>query len=348
MSYMEVSGCPTVYPDHTLVGDPIGVRNTLAEIERAGRNRLPVLLLGETGTGKGIIARRIHAVRGTGPFVTIDCSALVGELMESELFGHVKGSFTGAISGKIGLIEMADGGTAFLDEIGELPLELQAKLLRVIQEKEFRPVGSTQIRRSDFRVIAATLRDLATDVAEKKFRSDLYFRLKGLTIRLKPLRERREDISVLVNHFLRRYGNNHSITAEVMDALVAYDWPGNVREVELCVQHMIALSPEPLIHTAALTSMVLNDMRQRRTAYAVRGTAAGAETLQREFLPAAPAPDSTGPAVFGSEVIPIPELERRAIVHALEHTKGDRTMAAHLLQIGRTTLYRKIRDYGLD
>src|ERR1017187_6017124 len=179
---------------HVLVGQSPRTKNALRMGGKLGRCRWPVLLLGETGTGKVGSARSIHNVNPVGPFVTIDCSSMVGPLMESELFGHVKGSFTGAVGQKTGLIESADGGAAFFDEIGELPLDLQAKLLRVLQEKEFRPVGSLIHRRSDFRVIAATNRDLAKEVEKGAFRKDLYFRLNVINVRLSPLRERKEDI----------------------------------------------------------------------------------------------------------------------------------------------------------
>src|SRR5215471_12119071 len=171
------------------------------------------------GNRQKSVAREIHAHNPQGPFITIDCSARVGPLMESELFGHVKGAFTGAAMGKTGLIEAANGGTAFFDEIGELPLELQDKLLRVLQEKEFRPLGSLTTRRSDFRVIAATTRDLAKEVDRGTFRRDLYFRLNVVNIRLAPLRERKEDIPCLINHFISRVGGNYTVTAEAMEVL---------------------------------------------------------------------------------------------------------------------------------
>src|SRR5271165_6920914 len=213
-----------------LVGQSPRIRNVLRMVEKLGRCPWPVLLLGETGTGKEVVARSIHNVHAAGPFVTIDCSALVGPLVESELFGHVKGAFTGAVAPKTGLIEAANGGTAFFDEIGELPLDLQAKLLRVLQEKEFRPLGSLNTRRSDFRIIAATNRDLAKEVEKGTFRRDLFFRLNVINIRLAPLRERKEDIPELIHHFLNRVGGNYSLTAEAMEVMFSYEWPGNVRE----------------------------------------------------------------------------------------------------------------------
>jgi DNA-binding NtrC family response regulator len=316
-------------------------------IEKMAKCRWPALLLGETGTGKEVVAREIHKRTLEGPFVVIDCSSMVGPLMESELFGHVKGAYTGAVGAKLGLIEAANGGTAFFDEIGELPLDLQAKLLRVLQEKEFRPVGSLTTRRSDFRIIAATNRDLAKEVERGAFRRDLYFRLNVINVRLSPLRERKEDIPALVNHFLSRVGGNHSLTAEAMEAMLSYDWPGNIRELENCIQHMAALNSGPLLHAAELPSSVQNHLLQKQTRFL---TVAAVSGSSRSFE-GPPAPASPGPEMIPAQgfraVIPLMELERRAIMQALEHTKGDRAVAAHLLGIGRTTLYRKLKEYKL-
>src|SRR5580692_9408475 len=254
-------------PAPLLVGQSPRIRNVLRMVEKLGRCRWPVLLLGETGTGKEVVARSIHGINPVGPFVTIDCSSLVGPLMESELFGHVKGAFTGAVGQKTGLIEAANGGTAFFDEIGELPLDLQAKLLRVLQEKEFRPVGSLIHRRSDFRIIAATNRDLAKEVEKGTFRRDLFFRLNVISIRLAPLRERTEDIPELVNHFVTRVGGNYTLTAEALEVMLSYDWPGNVRELENCIQHMAAINSGPLLHVADLPSNLQNHLLQKKTQY---------------------------------------------------------------------------------
>src|SRR5271156_3700709 len=247
-----------------LVGQSPRLRHILRMVEKLGHCRWPVLLLGETGTGKEVVARSIHSVTPIGPFVTIDCSSLVGPLMESELFGHVKGAFTGAVTPKTGLIEVADGGTAFFDEIGELPLDLQAKLLRVLQEKEFRPVGSLTHRRSDFRVIAATNRDLAKEVEKGTFRRDLFYRLNVVNMRLAPLRDRKEDIPALIAHFLARYGKGHTLTQETLEAMLTYDWPGNVRELENAIQHMVAINSGPLLHVSELPSMLQNQLLSRK------------------------------------------------------------------------------------
>src|SRR5579872_1777979 len=249
---------------HVLVGQSPRIRQILKLVDKLGHCRWPVLLLGETGTGKEVVARAIHNVNPVGPFVPIDCSSLVGPLMESELFGHVKGAFTGAVGQKTGLIEAANGGTAFFDEIGELPLDLQAKLLRVLQEKEFRPVGSLTHRRSDFRVIAATNRDLAKEVEKGTFRRDLFYRLNVVNLRLAPLRDRKEDIPGLIAHFLGRYGKGHILTQETLEGMLSYDWPGNVRELENCIQHMVAINTGPLLHAAELPSMLQNHLMAKK------------------------------------------------------------------------------------
>lgn len=334
---------------HVLVGQSPRLRHILRMSEKLGNCRWPVLLQGETGTGKEVVARAIHKVKSEGPFVTIDCSAMVGPLMESELFGHVKGAFTGAAVSKIGLIELANGGTAFLDEIGELPLDLQAKLLRVLQEKEFRPVGSLLQRRSDFRVIAATNRDLAKEVEKGTFRRDLFYRLNVVNLRLPALRDRKEDIPALIAHFLERYGRNHSLAQESLEAMIAYEWPGNVRELENCIQHMVAMNSGPLLHAADLPSMLQHFMAGRRGQAMVM--AAGSvvpppATNGVAVLPfAAPAAVKEAPAQ--PRIVPLVEVERKAIMDALDYTQGDRAVAAHLLGIGRTTLYRKLKEYEL-
>jgi DNA-binding NtrC family response regulator len=315
-------------------------------IQKLGKCRWPALLLGETGTGKEVVARAIHNINPAGPFVTIDCSAMVGPLMESELFGHVKGAFTGAAVAKLGLIETANGGTALFDEIGELPLDLQAKLLRVLQEKEFRPVGSLSTRRSDFRIIAATNRDLAKEVEKGTFRRDLYFRLNVINIRLAPLRERREDIPALINHFLARVGGNYTLTAETMEVMLNYDWPGNVRELENCIQHMVAINSGPLLHVADLPSNLQNFLMQGKSQYLM--AAANTQLAKLPNETAEPEVPQQLPISNMPSVIPLAELERRAILNALEYTKGDRAVAAHLLGIGRTTLYRKLKEYNLE
>jgi transcriptional regulator with PAS, ATPase and Fis domain len=292
-----------------------------------GSSRFPVLILGETGTGKEVVARAIHNVQRKGNFVVVDCSSLVGPLMESELFGYAKGAFTGAHTQKLGLLDAANGGTAFFDEIGELPLDLQMKLLRVLQEKEFRAVGAIGQRSSEFRVIAATNRNLAAEVEAKRFRQDLYYRLNVMKLNIPPLRERKEDIPMLVHHFLQRYGNGQDVSEDVTQALVDYDWPGNIRQLEHVVQQLVAMNTGPWLSSADLPSVLLNRNQEQLS---------GPGALPSSPLHLTPEP-----------VIPLAEVEKRAILNALEHTKGDRTFAAELLGIGRTTLYRKLKEYGM-
>jgi transcriptional regulator with PAS, ATPase and Fis domain len=313
-------------------------------VDKLGRCRWPVLLLGETGTGKEVVARSIHGISPVGPFVTIDCSSLVGPLMESELFGHVKGAFTGAVGQKTGLIEAANGGTAFFDEIGELPLDLQAKLLRVLQEKEFRPVGSLMHHRSDFRVLAATNRDLAKEVEKGTFRRDLFYRLNVVNLRIAPLRDRKEDIPGLIAHFLNRYGKGHTLTQETLEAMLSYDWPGNVRELENCIQHMVAINSGPLVHVGELPSMLQNYLLAKKTQ--AMSVAVGAHPLAKPPAEAAAHEHRSG-EMGRPPIVPLTQMERQAILEALEYTKGDRAIAANLLGIGRTTLYRKLKEYQL-
>ena len=303
------------------------------QIERLANSKSPVLLLGESGTGKEVVARAIYNCNPAGNFIPIDCGSLVGPLMESELFGHTKGAFTGAAEAKRGLIELADRGTAFFDEIGDLPLEMQVKLLRLLQEHEFRPVGSLTTRKVEIRVIAATHRDLMRDVERGNFRLDLYYRLNVVTLRLPPLRERKEDIARLTGRFLERIGVSYSLTAGAMDAMISYDWPGNIRELQNCIERMVAMNSGPLLHTGDLPSAIQNHLAGKEPFAAAVAAASGA-------VPRPQAPVQSG-------IISLTEMEKRAIREALEFTKGDRVMAAYLLGIGRTTLYRKLKEYRL-
>jgi transcriptional regulator with PAS, ATPase and Fis domain len=329
---------------HVLVGQSPRMRDILQRVEKLGQCRWPILLFGETGTGKEVVARSIYKVNPVGHFVTIDCSSLVGPLMESELFGHVKGAFTGAAGAKMGLLELANAGTAFFDEIGELPLELQAKLLRVLQEKEFRPVGSLVERRSDFRVIAATNRDLAREVEKGTFRRDLFYRLNVVSLKLAPLRERTEDIPSLIAHFLSKHGRDHSLSDETRAAMLSYEWPGNVRELENCIQHMVATNSGPLLHTSDLPSMVENHLIAKRSDSLALSAAAGSNAVYGGMLDQELQYSGAPPT---RAVVRLTDIEKRAIIEALEFTKGDRAIAAHLLGIGRTTLYRKLKEYEI-
>lgn len=240
-------------------------------IAKAAQTAHPVLILGESGTGKEMVARAIHysgAFRDK-PFVPVDCGSLVPTLIESELFGYVKGAFTGAMQSKPGLLAIAEGGTVFLDEVGELPLDLQAKMLRVLQEREIRSVGSTKQVPINVRILAATNRDLEEAVALGSFRRDLYFRLNVLSLRIPPLRERRQDIPLLASRFLERLSRSsertHELSDDAMKALLAYDWPGNVRELENCVERCCAMNSGPVIHATDLPNPIRPLPRDRST-----------------------------------------------------------------------------------
>ena len=291
-------------------------------ILKVSQSRCPVLILGESGTGKELVARSIHfqGAHRERPFVPVDCAGLVPTLIESELFGYVKGAFTGAHRSKVGLVEEAHGGTLFLDEIAELPPDLQAKLLRALQEKEIKPVGSTHRIPIDIRVIAATNRDLDSAIQEGRFRKDLYYRLNVVTIKLPPLRERKSDIPLLVNSFLERHDDSgraiQGVSEEAMVRLMSYDWPGNVRELENVVERAVALGTGSIMHTVDLPSNLYYDSAPRS---------------------GAPQPEQA--------IVSLHELEKRAILHAVKELGGDKLLAAQLLGIGKTTLYRKLKEY---
>ncbi len=319
-----------------LLGDSPRIAQIRAQLEKLGPSRTPVLLHGESGTGKEVAARGLYNACPRGHFVPIDCGAMVGPLMESELFGHVRGAFTGAGEAKKGLIELANGGTAFFDEVGDLPLELQVKLLRVLQEREYRPVGSLQRFQVDIRIIAATHRDLPREIAAGRFREDLYHRLNVIRITLPPLRERKEDIPLLIERFLAATGKRYTIEAHAMEAMLAYDWEGNVRELKNCIDRMVALNSGPLLHIADLPSAVVNFMRAGQPLALVAAAGAGGSSLR----------PMSAPQSWPGGIAPLHEVERLAIEQALIYTRGDRTAASHLLGIGRTTLYRKLKDYG--
>jgi len=320
-----------------LVGDSPEIGATRRLIEKAALNRLPVLLLGESGTGKEVVARGIYNANPRGQFVPIDCGSLVGSLMESELFGHAKGSFSGAVENKKGLVELADGGTAFLDEIGDLPLDMQVKLLRLIQEKEFRAVGSLHWRRVDLRIIAATHRDLKAEVAAGRFRLDLYYRLNVFSIRLPTLRDRQQDILPLIEHFLSAARGDGLAdfrpNAETLATMLAYEWPGNVRELKHCIDRMAAMHSEGAREDALPSALLYT-----RAAASGRQPSDGVDEslLNEELRP------------YASPVISIPQSEKLAIERALASTQGERGRTAEILGIGRTTLYRKMKQYKLD
>jgi len=308
-----------------IIGTSAHIQDVLRMISRLKDTRTPVLISGESGTGKELVARAIH-FRGSmaqTPFVAVDCGSLVPTLMESELFGYEKGAFTGATKSKAGLFQAANGGTIFLDEIGELPLEMQAKLLRVLQEKEVRPVGSNERETVDVRVIAATNRDLEAAYRSGTFRKDLYFRLNVVTVHLPPLRDRRSDIPVLVHHFLDRYAKASQIqvTPAAMKSLLQYDWPGNVRELENCIARAVTLGDGRTIDVADLPPAI-------RAEQGETGALSGPETSSLSTTALA-------------------EMERMTILRVFEQAHGDKALAGKMLGISRATLYRKLKRYNI-
>jgi DNA-binding NtrC family response regulator len=308
-----------------IIGSSANIQDVLRMISRLKDTRTPVLISGESGTGKELAARAIH-FRGSmaqTPFVAVDCGSLVPTLMESELFGYEKGAFTGATRSKPGLFQSANGGTIFLDEIGELPLEMQAKLLRVLQEKEVRPVGSNDKVNVDVRVIAATNRDLEAAYRAGTFRKDLYFRLDVVTVHLPPLRERRSDIPVLVHHFLDRYakGSHLQVTPAAMKSLLHYDWPGNVRELENCIARAVTLGDRVTIDVVDLPPSIRSEQTD-----AVASTSQDAASLSTTALA---------------------EMEKMTILRVFEQANGDKALAGKMLGISRATLYRKLKRYRI-
>ena len=309
--------------DDTIIGQSESMHNLYELVRRTAPTDSTVLITGESGTGKELIARAIHdySLRNEREFVTVDCSALVETLLESELFGHVKGSFTGAIQAKYGSFELANGGTFFFDEIGNLSLDIQAKLLRVIQEKEIKPVGGEKTIKIDVRIIAATNQDLRKAISQKSFREDLYYRLNVVPIHLPPLRDRKEDIPLLVNHFLKRYNKKKEVPVTRVEPgttklLMSYDWPGNVRELENGIERALILEDGDTLLPRCFPWLV--EQGQMRI------------------------PTGNG-KIYGLE-----ELEKEHIERVLGETKGHKGKTANLLGIDRKTLYQKIKKYGLD
>jgi DNA-binding NtrC family response regulator len=323
-----------------VVGSSPKIQDVLRMVARLKETRTPVLITGESGTGKELIARAIH-YRGASakqPFVAVDCGSLVPTLIESELFGYERGAFTGANKAKEGLFQAADGGTIFLDEIGELPLELQAKLLRVLQEKEIRPVGGTSRAKVDVRVIAATNRDLEAAYKEGTFRKDLFFRLNVVSLHLPSLRERKADIPSLVHFFLDKYapGRLLHVSTDAMKTMLEYDWPGNVRELENCVERAVALGTDDLLDVDDLPPVVSTTSTE--TPVAAIPVSQSGPARAATLAPVASVPVSESD---------LEQIERATILRVFEQVRGDKTLAGKILGISRATLYRKLKRYGI-
>jgi DNA-binding NtrC family response regulator len=310
-----------------VIGSSPAWRKVGEMVEQIAPSRATVLIAGESGTGKELIAGLIHQLspRADRPFVTLNAAALPATLLEAELFGHEKGAFTGAQQRKLGRFELADGGTLFLDEIGDMPPEVQVKILRVLQDGTFERLGSTRTLQVDVRVVAATNKDLMQEVEAGRWRLDLYYRLNVISLRLPALRERREDIPLLVAHFLRKYAaqNNKQVSGiqqQVLQSLQHADWPGNVRELENVIERAVVLAKDPIIGIAELPGHI----------------------QEKELAP------TPGDHFALPRNATLAEIEREAIVQALQHTGGNRQATARSLNIGLATLYRKLKEYQLQ
>jgi two-component system response regulator HydG len=292
---------------------------------KVASSRHPVLIQGESGTGKKLMARVIHfsGPFRDRPFITVDCSSMLPQVLENELFGYVKGAFAGATGAKEGLLSLARGGTVLLNAISEMPLDIQGRLFRALQEKEIRPAGSAKPVAIDVRVIAASSRDLETAVQHGGFRRDLYSRLNVVSLRLPPLRERKSDIKLLADHFFTRIygpaGVRCSVSNDALKQLMAYDWPGNVRELEDCIERGMAISSSPVLKVSDLPPQIQN------------------ANVVVSFASPGSKP----------RILPLAEVEKQAIISALQQLDGDKLMTAKLLGIGKTTLYRKLKQYGI-
>jgi transcriptional regulator with PAS, ATPase and Fis domain len=314
-----------------LVGNSPKMRQIHTLINKIADSNATILITGESGTGKELAARAIHELspRREQPFVPVNCGAIPEELLESELFGHVRGAFTGAVNSRQGRFQLANGGTLFLDEIGEMSPKLQVKLLRVLQERQFEPVGSDRAVQVDVRVVAATNRDLHVAVREGKFREDLFYRLNVLPVHLPPLREREGDIPLLVEHFLGVHGRRKAhgcaqVDSAAMAALEKYRWPGNVREVENLVERLIVLNEDGVIRVNELPDYVIQNGAAEQTAPAAALPASGMD-LDRY----------------------LEKIENGFICQALERARGNKTLAAGMLNLNRTTFIERLRKKGL-
>ena len=305
----------------TIIGESQAIKQVLEMAKMVAPTDSTVLITGESGTGKGLLARKIHELspRAKGPFVAVDCGTLVPTLFESELFGHVKGAFTGASTHKVGKFELANGGTLFFDEIGNISVDIQAKLLRAVEEKEISPVGSHRVTKVDVRIIAATNKNLAEEIKKGTFRDDLFYRLNVVSIHIPPLRERTEDIPLLAQYFLQNFAHKHrkkvrEIEKEALEMLKAYPWPGNVRELENTIERLVIFAKDEVITP--------EDLR-------LAGFKADEAGLDADDLP-------------------LEEIERRYILRVLKKCQGNKSRAAKILQIDRKTLREKLRRWGLE
>lgn len=358
-----------------IIGKSKEIKDLTDIVMQVAQSDISVLLSGESGVGKEIFARAIHGFsnRSSKDLVSVNCGAIPEGILESELFGHKKGAFTGAVDDRKGYFEIADGSTLFLDEIAEMPLMTQVKLLRVLETKEFMRIGGETVTKVDVRIIAASNKDLQKEVDTKRFRNDLYFRLKAVTLNIPPLRDRREDIGDLMNHFLGNYSANNKtldfrLTDDAYRLLVEYNWPGNIRELKNVIETAAALSKTGVLDSESfipLLSLPRSEDEYRNLPIHLNRSP---ESLDREMIYRAlieikkdlmdlknfahKNDDSdliSEPGVHKiSEIVPLEILEKKAISDALNFTKNNKRKAAKLLNISERTLYRKIKDYGIQ
>jgi DNA-binding NtrC family response regulator len=336
-------------PISGLIGSSSAIEEVYRLTRRVAKTNASVLLMGETGTGKEMIATAIHklSTRATGPFVKVNCGALSESLLESELFGHMRGAFTGAVNNRTGRFEAAHTGTIFLDEINSTSLLLQVKLLRVLQEREFERVGDTTTIRVDTRVISASNRNLADEVLAERFREDLYWRLNVVPIFIPPLRKRRDDIPALVNHFLRVYSEANEkyvvhLQPEALEAMQAYDWPGNVRELQNYVERAVVMAEGDELTLSLLPEAILHPQPRRRATT----EPADFHTLVKEVVQVGL--NDAGPQAENVHERIVNQVEKEVISQVLGSCGGTQTKAAIKLGINRNTLYKKLKDYGIE
>jgi len=356
-----------------IIGNSKEIRDLMDITMQVAQSDISILIYGESGTGKEIFARALHGFsnRSKKELVGVNCGAIPEGLLESELFGHKKGSFTGATDDRKGYFEIADGGTLFLDEIAEMPLTTQVKFLRALETKEFMRLGGETVTKVDVRIIAATNKDLQKEVDAKKFRNDLYFRLKAVTLQIPPLRNRRGDILELAEHFLKNYSSNYKSTPyklsrEAVDLLINYDWPGNIRELKNVIESAAALSKTDYLDIDSFIPLLTQSSSSEDLRYLPIHLNRPSETLDREMIYRAlieikkdlidlkQMAVKNGDDSFQNldmpvnEIIPLEELEKRAILNALTFAKHNKRKTAALLKISERTLYRKLKYYGIQ
>lgn len=357
-----------------IIGKSREINDLTDVVLQVAKSDISILIYGESGTGKEVFARAIHGYssRSNKELVSVNCGAIPEGILESELFGHKRGSFTGAIETRKGYFEIADGGTLFLDELAEMPLTTQVKLLRAIEQKEFMKIGGETVTRVDVRLIAATNKDLQREVEIKRFREDLYFRLKAVTLYLPPLRSRKEDIKELAEYFINAYCENNRIkttelTHDALTVLLNYDWPGNVRELKNTIETAIALNISGILTAETFATLLMKEehsaSKQRNLPVYLHKTSEEADRelfyralfeIKKDLLELKDLVINRNNEVVGAnphtithDVVPLDQLEREAIQNALESTRGNKRIAAKMLNISERTLYRKIKEYDL-